>query len=497
TIVEGQVTAGQEFTLNFDAVSGVEAALLDFSEIDDTLPSQGDKGVDDRPDWALLDGDLGGGFGGDLGGGFGGFGGDFSSSLILSQIQPEQLWQAVSKVAEVESGIDPFKLVKLDLQLVSPMPYDVPFGSSRYQATVPVTAATKVLDGRKTVRLIAFKTAESQEIAFDLQETSLTFSNPASASRNDFDWWGNRLQDDASPVEQARAVVITQSGGSLYTNSPQIPISGVIPKYDPSRNLEVEIFANGNSMGVVPVQKDGSFSLQPVLLRPGLNNVTSFTRSASQLQSAISKPQRVFFDQVKPKVEFVGLSTHVSQSLSKVQVRYGDNSGGPAGSVTLFVNGKAQAVSTETTLATVEVKLEAGDNLLVVSAVDLAGNVSQPIQRQLVLDDKAPETVPSNLSATLSFSGREVSLNWSADVNAGSYNLYRSERPIEKVDSKQRLAENLPVTIYRDVDINIGSTYYYALTSVSPAGLESQKLSVNLNLTVLLASAGGTTVLAD
>ena len=58
------------------------------------------------------------------------------------------------------------------------------------------------------------------------------------------------------------------------------------------------------------------------------------------------------------------------------------------------------------------------------SAVDLAGNVSQPLQQQLVLDDKAPETVPTNLSASLSFSGREASLSWSVDVNAGSYNLY-------------------------------------------------------------------------
>ncbi|HHZ89214.1 TPA: T9SS type A sorting domain-containing protein, partial [Candidatus Poribacteria bacterium] len=228
-----------------------------------------------------------------------------------------------------------------------------------------------------------------------------------------------------------------------------------------------------------------------------LNKVTSFTRSASQLQSAISKPQRIYFDQVKPEVEFVDLPTHVSRSPFKVRVRYGDNSGGPAGSVTLFVNGKAQAVSTETALTTVEVKLKVGDNLLVVSAVDLAGNVSQPLQKQLVLDDKAPETTPANLSMVLSFSGREVSLSWSVDVNAGSYNLYRSEMPIDQVDAKQRLVENLSVPEYRDVDINVGSTYYYSVTSVSPAGLESQKVSVNLNLTVLLASAGGTTVLAD
>ncbi|HIB88683.1 TPA: hypothetical protein EYO57_16060, partial [Candidatus Poribacteria bacterium] len=51
--------------------------------------------------------------------------------------------------------------------------------------------------------------------------------------------------------------------------------------------------------------------------------------------------------------------------------------------------------------------------------------------------------------------------------------------------------------MYRDADINVGSTYYYALTSVSPAGLESKRLSVNLNLTVLLASLGGTAVLSD
>jgi hypothetical protein len=55
----------------------------------------------------------------------------------------------------------------------------------------------------------------------------------------------------------------------------------------------------------------------------------------------------------------------------------------------------------------------------------------------------------------------------------------------------------LSVTEYRDANINVGSTYYYGVTSVSAAGLESPQVSVNLNLTVLLASAGGTTVLAD
>ena len=99
TVIEGQITAGEEFTVNFDAESGVEVALLDFSQIDDALPSMGEKGPDDRPDWAVLEE----GLGGDLGGGFGG---DFSSTLILPRFNPNN------------SGRPFLKSLKLNLVLI-------------------------------------------------------------------------------------------------------------------------------------------------------------------------------------------------------------------------------------------------------------------------------------------------------------------------------------------------------------------------------------------
>merc|ERR1712000_519595 len=68
--------------------------------------------------------------------------------------------------------------------------------------------------------------------------------------------------------------------------------------------------------------------------------------------------------------------------------------------------------------------------------------------------------------------------------------LYRSAQPITEVSSLPPLVQNLTDTRFVDFDVSPAQTYYYALTSVSPAGVESLMVSENLNLTTLSARGG-------
>ena len=164
--------------------------------------------------------------------------------------------------------------------------------------------------------------------------------------------------------------------------------------------------------------------------------------------------------------------------------------------MTLFVNGQAQPILVDQDTIQVTVQLEDGNNQLALSAVDLVGNVSLPQQRSVIEDSSPPDTVPSQLRANLNAAGNQVELNWLADNNAGSYHLYRSSQPITGVSRLEARARNLSDTQFVDDQIDLAQTYYYAVSSVSPAGLESLTVSENLNLTVI-SSSGGTAVVAD
>ena len=102
------------------------------------------------------------------------------------------------------------------------------------------------------------------------------------------------------------------------------------------------------------------------------------------------------------------------------------------------------------------------------SATDVAGNSSKPVQAKVVLDRSKPETVPTDLSAGLGVSGKEVIVKWTADPNAHAYNLYRSEKPVSSLDGRIPIASRLTVNQFVDSGIDLDRTYYYALKSVSP-----------------------------
>ncbi|MCS5574593.1 MAG: hypothetical protein NZ789_16825, partial [Pseudomonadales bacterium] len=132
-----------------------------------------------------------------------------------------------------------------------------------------------------------------------------------------------------------------------------------------------------------------------------------------------------------------------------------------------------------------------------VSAVDVAGNASQLVQSTIVLDASKLETAPTGLSAGLSVSGKDALVKWVADVNASSYNLYRAEKPIAGTAGQTPIASQLSDTQFADGSIDLGRTYYYALTSVSRSGVEGTAVSANANLTALFVPVGGMAVKTD
>ena len=251
-------------------------------------------------------------------------------------------------------------------------------------------------------------------------------------------------------------------------------------------------------MGIVPVDKDGNFEIDRILLKSGVNKVTSFTRSRAKLQSPASPAQTVFLDRTLPKIEFVNLPDQIDQPKIKAKVQFSDNSKASAESITLMVNDKEPVVlPTDKNMITKTISLKEGKNSLALSAVDAAGNVSKTYKATVTVDNKPPDAPPVTLSGRLTYSGTEIVVGWTADPDAKYYNLYRSEMPITELKNVKRRKGKLRKTEFTDSDVDVGTTYYYALTSISASGVESLSPSENLNVTILSARKGGTAVMAN
>ncbi len=503
---EAQVTAGQTFTFNFEAKQNVVAAFMDLSQLDDSIMATQIKG---QPINNNLELDL---------------------TTIVNEVEIDfELLQPSLDLKSLQSLLDqlavendaPITIERANLQRVPlyrtlTTPLDVRYGSNRFQAKGQISAETQIRGGEKSLALLVISqdlSAAVPLLELDLEELKVEFSNPAtdqqrrsSRRRSRRSRQTNRLQlsadNDPQPIDGEEttdrnlAVVVTEYQGVVYTNATDIPLSGQISDLEEGRQVEVEVFVNGNSMGNVPVDNQGRFNLDKLVLDAGMNTVTSFSRTSSQLQSPASAPLQVFVDRQKPQVSFVDLPTHLSQTVTKITLDFLDDSQAPAQAMTLFVNGQPQPISLDQSTVQVAIQLQDGENRLALSAVDLVGNVSQLQERQLIVDSSPPGTAPSQLTAVLNTAGNQLELRWQADNNAGSYQLYRSSQPITEVGNLQPIAQNLADTIFVDSEVDLAQTYYYAVTSLSPAGVESLIVSDNLNLTIISAQ-GGTATAGD
>ena len=480
-VSEKKIVAGQEFTILFNASENITAAFLDFSNLDTTISSK------KRPAWAEADA---GGLGGGLGGGFG------------AGMSSEVLWDVVSQLAEIEPDVIPQKLVKLDFNEVQKRLYNVPAKSKRYEAMAKVSKNTKIKGGAKTASLVVLASQSS----FDSESIWIPFENPKTDGKRRGNRFNNRQLVAEASVPQAKSkgvtsafdIVINNRGqNKIYTNSPEIPMSGQIADYN-GKKVEVEVFVNDKPMGIVPVDKDGNFEIDRILLKSGVNKVTSFTRSRAKLQSPASPAQTVFLDRTLPKIKFVNLPDQIDRPKIQAKIQFSDNSKVSAESITLMINDKEPvALPTNKNVITETISLKEGKNRLALSAVDAAGNVSKTYRVTVTVDNKPPDAPPVTLSGRLTYSGTEIIVSWTVDPDAKYYNLYRSEVPITELKNVRRRKGKLRKTEFTDSDVDVGTTYYYALTSISPSGVESLSPSENLNVTVLSARKGGTAVMAN
>jgi len=483
------IRAGEAFDISFNATQDVVAAFLDLARLDSTLPEDATGLGLNPPPWSTDD-------------------------------DRKVIWEQIVNIPQERPDlkIDLFKFAWLELNRITPKPYAVPAGAERYQAVAQVSEETQTVGGDETIRLFVVKqNGESGEYFVDYRQLFVGFENPTidggkstnrvRRGRQASRLFTNRMvsssssqDDEATPGEfefEAYFIEINEENGKIYTNTPEVPLVGQMAEVNDKRNMEVEIFVNDNTMGIADVSPDGVFSLPRILLDAGSNKVTAFSRSESQLQSPVSPPMIYFLDQEAPKIEFVELPTHASLPAHKIQIRYQDNSGPIAQSITLVLNEVPIAIDNSTSEPELTIDLEDGANKLGLSAIDPAGNVSEVVETTLTLSNSPPETAPTDLKSGLGFSGTEIVVRWTADSNAQSYNVYRSESEIFDAVFLNPIQPKLSRTAYTDVNVDLGTTYFYALTSISPSGLPGAATSENINVTIISASKGGTAALAD
>lgn len=91
-------------------------------------------------------------------------------------------------------------------------------------------------------------------------------------------------------------------------------------------------------------------------------------------------------------------------------------------------------------------------------------------------DDVFPPAVPSNLQAVFSGPGQRpfIDLVWApvSDVDLAGYNVYRHQEGGAPVKLNSEL---LKTPAYRDVNVDLGKTYFYSISAVDARGNESAR----------------------
>ena len=224
---EAKVTAGQSFTFNFDARENVVAAFMDLSPVDDSTMGAADGETGASWEIELADPSA-----------------DPDTDLELLQPSLDlDLLQALfdQLVEEGEAGltVNPSNLRRFALFRSITIPYDVRYGSNRYQISGQVNSETKIKGGEKTLPLVVISqdlSAAMPLLELDFEEIRIEFSNPAtdqqrrsSKRRSRRSRQNNRLQVvtayDANPESDITGYKVhhdTDAAGYPYANSTDV-----------------------------------------------------------------------------------------------------------------------------------------------------------------------------------------------------------------------------------------------------------------------------------
>ncbi|MCK5097956.1 MAG: hypothetical protein KAR45_07620, partial [Desulfobacteraceae bacterium] len=127
------------------------------------------------------------------------------------------------------------------------------------------------------------------------------------------------------------------------------------------------------------------------------------------------------------------------------------------------------------------IELAAGENSITANAKNRSGTSKKSLPVKVILDDSIPDS-PEHLTAKPLQNG-QARLFWDEvqDILTG-YNIYRSLLPFtEKIQAQKITSSPIRSNSYTDVPES-DNTYYYRVTSVTKAGMESN-LSSEVNVT--------------
>ena len=129
-----------------------------------------------------------------------------------------------------------------------------------------------------------------------------------------------------------------------------------------------------------------------------------------------------------------------------------------------------------------------------VTAVDTSGESGKSVEASAM----TASVIPTNVTAV--GGTNQVSLTWSASLGAISYNIYRGTN--SGAEGLVPFQTGITTTSFLDTTVTAGTTYYYQITAVNPAGESSKSretsatpVSAGLNFGSGFAKTGGSLAL--
>jgi hypothetical protein len=284
------------------------------------------------------------------------------------------------------------------------------------------------------------------------------------------------------------------------SNTSTIRIAGRVPGLDTVGTLPVivSLSTNGVASGITTVaDAAGAFVFEGVQITPGDNALTATAQDDAGNLSDRSDTLMVVQDLVAPTVQLDPIASTIAHASFFMSGSVSDNLTGDLQSLTLVINDAETALPTRQGVFSQTVTVGGGTSTILVRAVDEAGNTGTSPTFTVAFDSDPPTTAPTSLSASATPDSRGLLLTWTADPNAGAYNVYRASTPFTDASALTAVASAVTGTSYADTGVFQGQTFYYAVSSADSAGnTDPSILSPTINA-ALIGGRGGSASLID
>lgn len=169
------------------------------------------------------------------------------------------------------------------------------------------------------------------------------------------------------------------------TNSASLPLSGYSTPLS-----KVELYIDDELKNSMQTDSEGKFSMDPISLALGTNNIYAITISDAGKKSLPSKTIKLYYSNEKPALE-------VSQPADGTTITGGDKkvtvSGKTDPNNSVTVNGSTAIVNSEGNFQT-SIVVNEGDNIISIISSDSFGNTNQ-IQKTVKYTPQEPSPSPS------------------------------------------------------------------------------------------------------